>query len=43
VTVRSLYDYLTPKVRDAARMHNRDQTPQLLPEKLGELGSTTLR
>ena len=31
VTVQSLYDYLTPKVQDAARLHNRDQTPQLLP------------
>ncbi len=30
VTVQSLYDYLTPKVQDAARLHNRDQTPQLL-------------
>jgi hypothetical protein len=31
VTVQSLYDYLTPKVQNAARLHNRDQTPQLLP------------
>lgn len=31
VTVQSLYDYLTPKVQDAARLHNRDQSPQLLP------------
>lgn len=31
VTVRSLFDYLVPKVQDAARLHNRDQTPQLLP------------
>lgn len=31
VTVQSLYGYLTPKVQDAARLHNRDQTPQLLP------------
>ena len=31
VTVQSLYKYLTPKVQDAARLHNRDQTPQLLP------------
>jgi hypothetical protein len=38
VTVQSLYDYLTPKVQDEARLHNRDQTPQLLSinkEKLG--------
>ena len=31
VTVQSLYDYLTPRVEDAARLHNRDQTPQLFP------------
>jgi ankyrin repeat protein len=31
ITVQSLYDYLAPKVEDAARLHNRDQTPQLLP------------
>ena len=31
VTVRSLYDYMVPRVQDAARLHNRDQTPQLLP------------
>ena len=33
VTMRSLYKYLTPKVQDAARMHNRDQTPQLFNAK----------
>ena len=31
VTVRLLYKYMVPKVQDAARLHNRDQTPQLLP------------
>jgi hypothetical protein len=31
VTVRSLYNYMVPKVQDAARLHNRDQTPQLMP------------
>ena len=31
VTVQSLYYYLTPRVQDAARLHNRDQTPQLFP------------
>lgn len=30
-SVKSLYDYLKPKVEDAARRDNRDQTPQLLP------------
>ncbi len=29
VTVRSLFDYLTPKVADESRRQNRDQTPQL--------------
>jgi hypothetical protein len=28
-TVRSLYDFLKPKVEDAARLQNRDQTPRL--------------
>jgi hypothetical protein len=28
-TLQELYDYLSPKVRDAARRDNRDQTPQL--------------
>ncbi len=30
VTVKALYDYLRPKVQDAARRDNRSQTPQLL-------------
>lgn len=38
VTAQSLYDYLTPKVQDAARQHNRDQTPQLLPENSERTG-----
>jgi TPR repeat protein len=42
VTVQSLFDYLTPKVRDAARLHNRDQTPQILPAG-GERSETRLR
>jgi hypothetical protein len=29
-TFKQLYDELTPKVRDAARRDNRDQTPQLI-------------
>jgi Caspase domain len=33
VTARSLYNYLLPKVQDAARRQNRDQTPQLMPTK----------
>lgn len=29
-TFKALHDYLTPKVQDAARRENRDQTPQLI-------------
>ena len=29
VTVKSLYNYLKPKVQNAARRQNRDQTPTL--------------
>ena len=37
VTVKALYDYLSPKVADAARRQNRDQTPQLMSaEEAGE-------
>ena len=35
VTVKGLYDYLEPKVQDAARRQNRDQTPQLMPADMG--------
>lgn len=28
-TTKALFDYLSPKVQDAARLQNRDQTPQL--------------
>ncbi len=31
VSVQALYDYLTPKVEDAARRDNRSQSPQLMP------------
>ncbi len=31
VSVKGLYDYLSPKVRDEAQRQNRDQAPQLLP------------
>ena len=33
VTAQSLYDYLKPKVQDAANLKNRDQTPQLVSSK----------
>jgi uncharacterized caspase-like protein len=29
-TLKELYEYVSPKVRDAARRDNRDQTPQLV-------------
>lgn len=32
VTIRSLFDYLSPNVQDAARRSNRDQNPQLLAD-----------
>jgi uncharacterized caspase-like protein len=31
VTMKALFDYLSPKVADAARLRNRDQEPQLSP------------
>lgn len=33
--LQRLYDYLRPKVQDAAQRENRDQTPQILPADLG--------
>jgi len=41
VSVKSLYDYLMPKVQDEAHRQNREQTPQLLP--VGEQASLILR
>ena len=43
VTARGLYDYLTPKVQDAARRLNRDQTPQLLPDASSSLSGAVIR
>ncbi len=43
VTVKSLYDYLKPKVQDAAGLQNREQTPALLPESLDARGALPLR
>jgi hypothetical protein len=37
VTVRALYDYLSPLVQDAARRDNRSQTPQLQPARVDDL------
>lgn len=42
ITMRSLYDYLSPKVQDAARERNQSQTPVLWPES-GEPVQITLR
>ena len=35
VTVKALYDYLVPRVEDAARRDNRAQTPRLAPKDGG--------
>ena len=43
VTVKSLYDYLAPKVAEAARRTSREQRPQLLPSPLGARGELVLR
>jgi hypothetical protein len=42
-TVKELYDYLRPRVQDAARRDGRDQTPQLMPEGLGARTDVRLR
>jgi hypothetical protein len=42
-TVRGLYDVLLPRVQDAARRDNRDQTPQLLPRELSARSDLKLR
>ena len=41
VTVQSLFDYLKPKVEDAASLDNRSQVPQLMPSTLS--GNIKLR
>jgi len=43
VTVSGLYDYLAPKVEDAARLRNRSQTPQLMPLSAREGDAVRLR
>lgn len=43
ITVKGLHDFITPKVQDAARRDNRDQTPQLLPQGLGVKGDLKMR
>ncbi|MBI3552211.1 MAG: ankyrin repeat domain-containing protein [Elusimicrobia bacterium] len=40
VTASGLNDYLKPKVRDEASLHNRDQTPQLFGAAEGQVLST---
>ncbi len=43
VTIARLYDFLRPKVEDAARRQNRGQTPQLMPAAIGERGGLFLK
>jgi hypothetical protein len=43
VTVQALYRYLTPKVQDAARLSNRDQTPQMFPDGVSREPAIRLR
>ncbi len=37
ITTQSLYDYLEPKVEDAARRENRDQAPQMIPPNAADV------
>jgi len=41
-TVKRLYDYLLPRVRDDAHRDGREQTPQLFPAELGDRAATSL-
>ena len=43
ITVKSLYDDLLPRVQDAARRDNRDQTPQFLHPPGGDAAGLSLR
>ncbi len=43
MSVKALHDYLVPRVRNAARRENRDQTPQLMPKGLGAKGGLLLK
>ncbi|MHB2025508.1 MAG: ankyrin repeat domain-containing protein [Elusimicrobiota bacterium] len=43
ITIKSLYDYITPRVEKAAARQNRGQTPQVLPAPLGALGALVIR
>ena len=43
VTLESLYQYIAPRVEDAARRVNRDQAPQLWPADLGSSSNLVLR
>lgn len=42
-TVRSLYEYIRPKVQEGARLENRDQTPQLLSGSTNKSADTPLK
>jgi hypothetical protein len=41
-TLRGLYDYVLPRVQDAARRNGREQTPQLMPADIGSKASVSL-
>ena len=41
-TLKSLYDYLLPRVQDGAHRDGREQTPQLMPADLGGRASDSL-
>lgn len=41
-TLKSLYDYLLPRVQDGAHRDGREQTPQLMPAELGDKASVSL-
>lgn len=43
ITVKSIFDYLTPNVQDEARRNNRSQTPQLMMGSSGELNGWAIR
>ena len=42
-SIKGLFDYLTPRIQDAARRDGREQTPQLMPPGLGDRANGGLR
>ena len=43
VTLSSLYNYLSPKVANAASRQNRDQTPVIMPASFNKAGTSGVR